>query len=200
MPKTTMKKQISLVLISVFLFSGIFAQTEKKEEKKQMKAALLVIDVQNKYLPWMADEGKESAIEMINSSIWVFRKFDLPVIRIYHTDKDWGPEPGSVEFQFSDSINIEKSDFQIIKNYGNAFNKTALDKHLKEKDINTLFLCGLSSTGCVLATYFGSKDNDFEAFLIKDALLGPNATDTDSVEKMFDALSIQTILFMLEHL
>lgn len=195
-----MKKQIFLVLISVFLFSGIFAQTDKKEEKKQMKAALLVIDVQNKYLPWMADEGKEIAIEMINSSIWVFRKFDLPIIRIYHTDKEWGPEPGSEEFQFIDSISIEESDFQIIKNYGNAFNKTGLDKHLKENDINTLFLCGLSSTGCVLATYFGANDNDFDAFLIKDALLGPNATDTDSVEKMFDALSIQTIIFMLEHL
>ena len=195
-----MKKQILLTLISIFLFSGIFAQTEKKEEKEQMKAALLVIDVQNKYLPWMADTGKESAIEMINSSIWVFRKYDLPIIRVYHTDKEWGPEPGSESFQFSDSINIEENDFQIIKNYGNAFNKTELDKYLKENNINTLFLCGLSSTGCVLATYFGANDNDFEAFLIKDALLGPDASDTDSVEKMFDALSIQTILFMLKHL
>ena len=195
-----MKKQTFLVFILVFLFSGIFAQPDKKQEKKQMKAALLVIDVQNNYLPWMADEGKETAIEMINSSIWIFRKYDLPIIRIYHTDKEWGPEPGSKEFEFSDSINIEKSDFQIIKNYGNAFNKTGLDKYLKENNINTLFLCGLSSTGCVLATYFGANDNDFEAFLIKDALLGPNATDTDSVEKMFDALGIETILFMLEHL
>ena len=86
----------------------------------------------------------------------------------------------------------------IIKTYGSAFNKTELDSLLQARGINTLYLCGLSSVGCVLATYFDAGNYDYKAFLIKNALLGPDAGHTDKVEEMFDAISLNTTNFMLE--
>jgi nicotinamidase-related amidase len=67
---------------------------------------------------------------------------------------------------------------------------------LKEKGINTLFLCGLSSTGCVLATYLDAMNYDYEAFLVKDAILGPDAEQTNQIETIFNALDLNTINYM----
>ena len=39
---------------------------------KEMKPALLVIDVQNEFLPMMSDADKKLAPMMINGAIWLF--------------------------------------------------------------------------------------------------------------------------------
>ncbi|HNY02345.1 MAG TPA: isochorismatase family cysteine hydrolase [Bacteroidales bacterium] len=188
--------------IAVFLFLGLafqclFAQTGQ-QDKTTMKPALLVIDVQKQFLPMMSKEDQDRALEMINWSIWMFRKYDLPVIRIYHTSDKWGPKPGEPGFEFGDSVKVLPSDAKVVKTYGSGFNKTDLDKILKEKGINTLFLCGLSAVGCVLATYEDAANYDYTAFLIRDALLSQNAQYTDQVETIFNALDLETINYMLK--
>ena len=188
-------KKIFLYAMCIAILAGNAYSQEKKE---QLIPALLVIDVQNKYLPMMSQEDQEDALEMMNWAIYVFRQYELPVIRVYHTSEKWGPEPGSEEFQFPESLKVENDDPMIIKTYGSAFNKTELDSLLQERGINTLYLCGLSSTGCVLATYFDAGNYDYKAFLIKDALLGPDASYTDKIEEMFDAISLNTANFMLQ--
>jgi len=55
-----------------------------------MKPALLVIDTQKEYMPMMSEANQEQAIEMMNWSIWVFRKFNLTIIQVYHTNPEWG--------------------------------------------------------------------------------------------------------------
>ncbi len=55
-----------------------------------MKPALLVIDTQKEYMPMMSEADHELAIEMMNWSIWVFRKFNLTIIQVYHTNPEWG--------------------------------------------------------------------------------------------------------------
>lgn len=163
-----------------------------------MKPALLVIDVQNKYLPMMSQDDQEDALEMMNWSIYVFRQYELPVIRVYHTSEKWGPEPGTEEFSFPESLKVEESDPMIIKTYGSAFNKTELDSLLTDMGVNTLYMCGLSSVGCVLATYFDAGNYDYKAFLIKDALLSHDANYTNQVEDMFEAISLNTANYILQ--
>ena len=163
-----------------------------------MKPALLVIDVQKEFLPMMSKEDQESAIEMMNWSIWVFRKFDLPIIRVYHTSPEWGPAEGSPGFEFHDSLKVTTDDPKIIKTYASSFVKTDLDKLLKEKDVNTVFICGLSAVGCALATYMDAASHDYKAFLIKDALLSHKEEYTRNVEEMFNAMDLETIMYMIE--
>lgn len=191
-----MKKPILAALVIVFTFSIINAQ-EKAE--KELKPALLVIDVQNAFMASMDQSDKDLAIKHINWSIWLFEKYELPIIRIYHQDKEWGPKEGSEEFKFIEEIKFSDDYPMVIKHYGNAFNKTDLEKILKEKGINSLFLCGLSATGCVLATNIGANDHDYDSFLIKNALLSPNAEYTDVIENIMSTMDLESIMFLFDH-
>ena len=75
-----------------------------------------------------------------------------------------------------------------------------LDKVLKEKGINTLFLCGLSATGCVLATYHGALNNDYETFMLQGAIISSDEDLTKSVEKICQSVSLDTFNFMMKYL
>lgn len=194
-------KNLSILTILLLIVSVAYAgaQQSDEQETKQMKPVLVVIDIQNKYLPYMDEADKKMSLEVINWAIWLFREHGFPVVRVYHTDPKWGPEPGTEDFEFPSSINIKDEDPKVIKNYANAFNKTNLEEVIREKEGNTLFLCGLSAVGCVLATYNGAQDRDFNVFMIKDALLSHNATYTDFVEEAFETVSVSTMKVMLEY-
>ena len=193
-------KKLTLLLTAFILLSTLaFSQSdEKKQEITKMKPALLVVDVQKEYMPMMSQNDQELAIQMMNWAIWVFRKFDLPVIRVYHTDPEWGPNESSPGFEFHDSLKVVPSDLKVIKTYPSSFTKTNLDEILKEQEINTLFICGLSAVGCVLSTYKDATSHDYKAFLVKDALLSHKEKYTDNVEEMFNAMDLETIMYMIE--
>lgn len=192
-----MKKINFIISLSLLLSSfTLFAQDKKPEG---MRPALLVIDIQKQFLPMVEEREKEVSMYMINAFIDLFRKNGYPVIRIYHTDKEYGPLSGTAEFEFPEEVKILPDDLKVIKTYGNGFNKTDLEKILKEKGVNTLFLCGLSSVGCVLATWMGAKDLDFKAFLLKDAMMSHNAGYTNQIEDIFDAVSYDVVEVMLDN-
>jgi nicotinamidase-related amidase len=198
-----MKKSILFILAILFACNLVKAQegsnSTNPADKKELKPALLVIDVQNAYLASMDQSDKEQAIQSINWAIWLFEKYELPIIRIYHQSKEWGPAEDSEEFKFTDEVKLKDDYPMVIKHYGNAFTKTDLDSILKEKEINALFLCGLSATGCVMSTYVGSKDHDYKTFLIKNALLSPNADHTDVMENIMSTMDLESIMFLFEH-
>jgi nicotinamidase-related amidase len=191
-----MKKIFALLALMLAIQCG-YTQSDEPE-KVLMKPALLVIDVQKQFLPLMSREDQDKAIEMMNWSIWLFRQYGLPVIRVYHTSEKWGPKPDSPGFEFHDSLKIEQSDPKVVKTYASSFTKTELNNLLKEKGINTLFLCGLSSVGCVLATFMDAANYDYEAFLIKDAIISHDAQYTNQVETIFNALDLNTINYMFK--
>jgi len=195
-----MKKTVwSLLLVLLFSLAFAYAGDETKQAEKRMKPVLLVIDIQNQYLPYMSDEDKKFSLEMINYAISMFREHGFPIIRVYHTDLKEGPKPGTEAFEFPASIKIKDEDIKVIKNYPSAFTKTDLEKILREKDCNTVFLCGLSSVGCVLATYFGAMDREFDVFMLKDALLSHDGEYTDFIEEITDAVGYRSLKAMLEN-
>jgi nicotinamidase-related amidase len=173
--------------------------TENSRLKKELNPALLIIDVQNRYIPFIPQREKELAFFFINHLIELFRKHDFPIFRIYHHNEEKGPKPDTEEFEYPDSIKINSEDTQIIKTYSDSFNKTNLNVILKEKGINTLFLCGLSAVGCVLATKNGAQNNDYKAFIVKDAIMSHNSDYTKNVEAMFDAISYDAIELIIEN-
>ncbi|MBN2354503.1 isochorismatase family protein [candidate division KSB1 bacterium] len=187
--------------VSVALFCVFSAMAQgDTDEPTRMKPALLVIDIQNAFLPYMADADKKLALEMINAAIYMFREADLPIIHVYHTDEKWGPQPGTPEYEFPEEILVDSADSKISKNYPSAFKKTDLEKTLREKGVNTVFLCGLSATGCVLATYHTAQDLDFDVFMIKNALLSPNTLHTDVIEDICDAIGYSVLQTMLNNI
>jgi nicotinamidase-related amidase len=85
--------------------------TEVRTARK-MTPTLLVIDIQNEFLPNMADNEIKMTPERINGTIWLFRQRRFPVIRIYHTYPDGGPKPDSPGIQFLESVNVNADDPQ----------------------------------------------------------------------------------------
>jgi nicotinamidase-related amidase len=185
---------ILLILISVNSFSQ-----ELKGQKSQMRPALLVIDIQNAYLAMIPEKERDMAMSNINSYIELFRSHGNPVIRVYHFSEKYGPKQGTEQFEFPTSVLIKPGDPKVIKTYPDGFNKTDLDKVIRETGSNTLFLCGLSATGCVLATWIGAQNYDYKAFLIKDAIMSPNSEYTNNIEEMFDAVGYEVLDLLLEN-
>lgn len=190
-------KKLSLCILLLLLSPALFAE-QNQPEKKQVRPALIVIDMQNQYLPYMAEKDSKLTYETINGAIALFRQYNCPVIRVYHTDPEWGPSPDTKEFEFDPAINIRPDDQQIIKNFPNAFRKTDLDQYLRGNKCNTLFLCGLSAVGCVLATYHSAIDLDYNVFMLKDGLMSQNSDYTDFVEDAMESVSYNTLKFILE--
>lgn len=173
--------------------------TNKSESKKGIFPALLVIDVQNRYLPIIPERDRGTAIFFINLLIDLFRKHGFPVIRIYHHNEENGPRPGTGEFEYPDSVKVKPEDTQIIKTYSDSFNKTDLDGILRDFGCNTLFLCGLSAVGCVLATKTGAQNHDYKAYIVKDAIMSHNSDYTKNVEAMFDAISYDAVELIVDN-
>jgi nicotinamidase-related amidase len=188
----------SLIILFAIIPGKLFSQ-DLKEQKGLIKPALLVIDIQNAYLSMIPEREKEVAMANINYYIELFRSHGLPVIRIYHYSKEFGPEQGTDQFEFPTSVSIKPDDPKVIKTYPDGFNKTDLDKVIKEKGSNTLFLCGLSAVGCVLATWIGAQNHDYKAFLIKDAIMSHNSEYTNKIEEIFDAVNYDVVKLILEN-
>ncbi len=146
----------------------------------------------------MSENDQKIAPEYIDGFIQLFHHYNLPVIRVYHTDPEWGPEPGSKEFSFPETFSIKESDPQVIKNYPSAFTKTNLDSLLKAMKCNNLFICGLSATGCALATYYGAIDRDYQVFMLKNGLLSHDTELTKAVEEITQAISWEAMNLLME--
>jgi nicotinamidase-related amidase len=195
-----MKKSAIISAILFMVVSNIsFSQDQKEQTKAQIKPTLLIIDIQNVYLSMVPEREKEVAMTYINGLIGLFRSNGYPIIRIYQLDKESGPKPGSEQFEYPASVLIKEEDAKVIKTYADGFNKTDLDKILRENGSNTLFLCGLSAVGCVLATWIGAQDRDYKAFMVKNAIMSHNSAYTKNVEDMFDAVSYDIVQLILEN-
>jgi nicotinamidase-related amidase len=191
-------ERICLVLVIGCLLAGSFPAAGQEEERREVKPVLLVMDVQNIWMPMMAEADREAALPRINEAIALFREYGHPVIRVYHSDPERGPEPGSEDFAFVDSVGITEEDRQLVKHRSSAFAETELQRILEEDGRNVVFLCGLSATGCALATYFGGWDHDFQAVMIKDTLLSPNPEHTNAVEEMCATMTLVELRELLE--
>ena len=194
-----MKILITILSFVLLMNSGKLFSQDNEQSKTPVKPALLVIDIQNAYLDIVPELEKKQAMHYINGLIDLFHNNDYPVIRIYHYSKEYGPKQGTEQFEYPESVLIRPEDPKVIKTYADGFNKTDLDKILREKGSNTLFLCGLSAVGCVLATWIGAQDHDYRAFIVKDAIMSHNSDFTNNVEVMFDAVSFDVVKLILEN-
>ena len=194
-----MKRALLISVLAIAcLAPAVLAADEAPPAAAKGKPALVVMDVQNAFMPYMDDEDTKMATMMINATIELFRTHGLPVIRVYHTDPESGPQPGTEPFEFPGTIGIKDTDPKVIKTHASAFNATELDVLLREQGVDTVFLSGLSAVGCVLATYFDADRLDYRVFMVRDGLISHDAELTASVEEMTGAVGYEAIAYMLD--
>jgi len=135
-----------------------------------MKAALLVIDMQNYFYKDIAGQLMNQASEKINEIVGICRDKGIPIVWISHSNKRMGLVEGKDCFEYIDSIKPATNEIKITKTYGNGFKKTDLDQILKEKGVDTLYLCGFAAIGCARKTHKGAKKLKCRTWKIEDAI------------------------------
>jgi len=158
-----------------------------------MKPALLVVDIQNAWLDNMPELKKsvEKRLDVINGAIEWFRKNKLPIVLIYHENRDEGVTPGTSAFEFTPAVGIDRNDIRVTKHYPNSFNKTGLDSNLRKMGCDTVLIVGLSASGCALATFFGAEDYDFHPYIVKGGVASHDEGHVRFAEEICETLCIE---------
>lgn len=156
-----------------------------------MKPALLVIDVQKEFFKFNQTTANSlnQAIEYINAVIPLFRAKGLPIICIQHVDEAEKVVPGVEGFDLPDNLDILAEDVHIHKTYSNSFNKTPLEKTLRELGVDTVILTGFCAEYCVLSTYRGAMDVDLIPIILRGSLASGTPENIKFVENVSDLIS-----------
>lgn len=173
--------------------------------------ALLIVDVQNDFCPGgalPAPDG-DKIVPVINR---IMDKFDLIV-----ASKDWHNENNEVHFEkwpkhcikgtegaaFHPDLRNTKINNIFLKGTGNkddgysAFEATSMDleKYLKDKNVDELYISGLTTEYCVKDSSLDSVEKGFNTYLVVDAIKGVNQNPGDE-EKALDELKEKGVKFI----
>jgi len=133
---------------------------------------LLVIDVQRAFDDgsWGTRNNPE-AEQRIAEALAAWRAHGAPVIHVRHQSAD--PEgrfiPGTPAFEFKPEAAPLPGEPVITKDVNSAFIGTDLEARLREEDVETVALVGLTTDHCVSTTARMAANLGFETWVLADA-------------------------------
>lgn len=173
------------------------------------KDALIVVDVQNDFLPGGAlpvPNGNE-IIPVLNKYINLFTQVGAPIF----ATRDWHPE-NHISFKGNggiwprhcvqwtkgaeisselrlppDTFIINKGDRPELEAYS-GFQGTLLDTLLRERGIKRVFIGGLATDYCVKHTVLGALNLGYTTFFLSDGSKGVNLHPGDSEKAIFEMI------------
>lgn len=160
-----------------------------------MKTALLVIDLQKAFYE-KAPADFEAAVVQVNRLIPLFRARGHEVIWVQHANQNVQPE--QAHYAFVEGLIPEAQDFRVHKTYGSAFHDGQLATFLKERDIQTIYLCGFAAENCILSTARAAMDQDFQPFLVRETIVSSDRKKTDCVLNIQAHLTVDELIKKLE--
>jgi nicotinamidase-related amidase len=118
------------------------------------RIAVIVIDVQQMFFSGPAAAYRAGdVIAGINQITDAARRKNAPVFFVQHESDANGPlARGSDAWQLPAELIREQNDGAIFKTVGDSFQNTSLEEQLRQKDIDSVLLCGYASEFCVNAT------------------------------------------------
>ena len=162
-----------------------------------MNLALMIIDMQKAFYVGQTAENMDRAAEYINYILPKFEEKKLPVIYVQDVDEGDGVVPGTDGFEFIDSLAPKNGSTVIHKKYGNSFNKTEVDKILKDADVDTVVMTGFCAEFCVLSTYRGAKDLDYFPVILKNGIASTEKANKEFVENISETITCGVLEKML---
>ena len=149
--------------------------------------ALIIIDVQKAFLEkdYPGIKRNNTNAELVCGNILnKWRENDLNVIHVRHSSSN--PEsklhkskPG---FEFNDYVKPKNNEIVLTKNVNSAFIGTGLDEILKNLNINTLVIVGMTTNHCISTTVRMAGNLGYETFLISDSTACYNTKGLDEKE------------------
>ena len=148
--------------------------------------ALVVVDMCRGFIDARSPLGFECS-DLIESNISLvdqFRVRKLPVIfttTIYRNDSDASVfrskipalnilKPNSEEVSFLDELAPSEGETVIEKKFASAFFQTNLNEHLIQMKVDSVVICGVTTSGCVRATALDSLQNNLKTIVVENCV------------------------------
>ena len=155
--------------------------------KPKLKTALLIIDMQKK---WISDSKTlyppmRMAVDLINKLREVWADSGLPIfyVTLVHEpdgstlsrfdSKLWNIR-GSIDAEIIDELKPKANERVLIKHRYSAFFETELASTLRKEGIDSCVITGYQARACILATALDAYQLDFEAHVVENAILDTN--------------------------
>jgi len=139
-----------------------------------MTTALLIVDLQNDYLPGgaMPLVGSDAAVAQAARLLARFRDDGRPIVHVRHLSVQPGatfflPETPGAEIH--PALHPAPGEPVVEKNFPNSFRDTTLQQQLKELDVDTLLICGAMSHMCIDTTTRAAFDLGYRCSVAADA-------------------------------
>jgi len=181
--------------------------------------ALVIIDVQNDFLPGgcLGVRDGHEAVEVINRYIATFRDHQLPIV----ATRDWHPQnhcsfeirggmwprhcvadsPGAA---FPSALTIPCETVIVSKattpeqEAYSAFESTELCARLRDFGVHRLFVCGLATEYCVLATVHDALRLGFQVLVLEDGIRAVDLAAGDGERALQEMLRLGAKISSLE--
>jgi nicotinamidase-related amidase len=140
-----------------------------------------VLEAQSEYA-LSCGESSWEALPKIKSLISLSRNADIPIVYTKANAYERSFCGGSTKLEVDDiqfirtshttpiakMVEPEDKDFVLEKTKASAFFDTVLDSYLKRLKIDTLLVCGTSTSGCVRATVVDGFSYGYKVFVVED--------------------------------
>jgi len=151
------------------------------------RTAVLIMDYQNDIVKMLPTDAQKPLLEKASSILKASRKANLPVIYVVVRFREGYPEintqnklfsslrdsgrlrEGTPGAEINETVAPQAGDIIVTKRRVGAFSTTDLETILRSKNINTLVLFGISTSGVVLSTVRWAADMDYKLTVISDA-------------------------------
>jgi nicotinamidase-related amidase len=168
------------------------------KDKKDLKAALAVIDMQRKFIPpeskdLSADCGRR--LGRINEAIDAFRAAGRPILFVKYN----GPAK-CVHYPFDDGdeyvegLHHRPGDIVVRKDGMNSFHGSDLAEVVRGAGCEGVILAGLVAQYCVIATYFGAFDHDITSYVLEGGVISNDPALAECVERVCKVFTMDDVL------
>lgn len=171
------------------------------------RPALIVVDVQNDFCHprgALAEAGKPvdtlaSVVPNIDTLVGAARRAGALIVFTQQTNRDRESAPpdwvallervvGFYEFtlhgtwgwELTLEANAGEHEIALEKTRSDAFVRTELESILRDRGIDSLYVCGVVTEGCVLCTALSASCRDFDVAMVGDAVASTDATVHDA--------------------
>jgi nicotinamidase-related amidase len=168
------------LIVFALLIPFAIGVTMAQQNTENVKAALLIVDIQNFYFP---GEGPglvnaEQASLVAKDILATFRKKQQQVIHVMHKSNKG--------FEIHKNVEPLPSEKVITKQEVNSFKGTDLLVYLQSNGINRLVIIGMQTHMCLEAATRAAYDFGFECIVVQDACATRDLKFGDRVIKAED--------------